>query len=116
MEYTLINKQAIEENMFSDKGMIKQFIDLYISQIPIDFQSLFAAIDRQALNDIGNAAHHIKPTMVYIGALTIKDKLQQIESLARVSADITAIAELYADLKTTYELLIQELKAYYATL
>ncbi|UIR56636.1 Hpt domain-containing protein [Sphingobacterium sp. SRCM116780] len=110
--YKHIKSAIIEQNMFSNSDMIKQFVGLYCTQTPLDFEKLEKAVLQQDYKGIGDAAHHIKPTMEYIGASHLRDHLQKIELLAKEMNDINSIQIEFLSLKPQFEELYTELEHY----
>lgn len=110
--YKHIKPDIIKQSMFNNEDMIKEFIALYRIQTPIDFEKLTVATKAEDYQEIHNAAHHIKPTMEYIGAPHLKEQLQRIESLAKETADINQIQSEYTLLKIQFDELFKELEQY----
>ena len=110
--YKHIKSAIIEQNMFNNSDMIKQFIGLYRTQTPLDFEKLEKAVAQQDYKEIGDAAHHIKPTMEYIGASHLRDHLQKIELLAKKMNNINLIQIEFILLKPQFEELFIELEQY----
>jgi len=111
--YTIIKVDTIESTMTNNKEMIKQFISLYLTQSRVDFQAIKTAIDKKDHAEISSKAHHIKPTMEYIGASDLRIKFQELETLGKQKAEITVISEIFTKLEKTFEILLQELNSYY---
>ncbi|MGO1244435.1 MAG: Hpt domain-containing protein [Sphingobacterium sp.] len=109
--YSIIKTNIIQENMMSNPDLIKQFLTLYQTQLPVDFKALNDAISRGDFKDIANKAHHIKPTMIYIGANEQQKKLQKIESAAQ-SKNSSEIQILFKELEKDYETLTDEIDLY----
>ncbi len=63
-----IDIELINQNMFDNPELIKQFVSMYLIQTPVDLDKLRQALSEGDLQKVGDAAHHIKPTMDYIGA------------------------------------------------
>lgn len=114
--YQLINPAIIASNMMDNTAMIKQFIGLYLNQLPLDFAALTEAIDSNLHKAIEDRAHHIKPTMHYVGAQILKDKFQTLENAGKNQDDLPSIRHLYQSIAQEFELLLQELKSYLETL
>ncbi|NQD71865.1 hypothetical protein HP439_14150 [Sphingobacterium shayense] len=110
-KFNIIKPAIIQENMMSNPDLIKQFLTLYQSQIPIDFKALKEAISQRNYKEIANKAHHIKPTMVYIGANQQQSKLQKLEALANLKNDIE-IGQLFTELDQDVKILIDEIEIY----
>lgn len=97
----------------NNRELISQFIELYQTQIPIDLQALKEAVASEAYIDIATKAHHIKPTMEYIGARALLEKLQQLEYAGRNGAEIAHINTLFLDIENEMTVLLQEIDDYY---
>lgn len=95
--------------MLHNDSMIQQFISLYLVQCPIDFQVLAESMEQKDPIAISSAAHHIKPTMAYIGATELKMKLQELEDLGNQNAAISTIIDRYQKINTMYTRLMEEL-------
>lgn len=115
-DFNIINPSVISETLMHNMEMIKQFMELYKTQIPIDFKSLKKAIQLENQKEIANITHHIKPTMNYIGADSLKTKLEEIEYLAKNNKEILVIHQQFDLLNTDYELLMDEIDRYLQTL
>lgn len=116
MPYKLINPTTVEENLTDNTALIRQFIELYQVQIPVDLLELKEAVMSKAHNDIANKAHHIKPTMEYIGARTLWEKLQQLDYAGNNKADIAYIEDLFLEIEQEITDLLQEISDYRQTL
>ena len=95
----------------SNPDLIKQFLTLYQTQLPIDFNALKEAVIDGNYTNIANKAHHIKPTMVYIGANEQQNKLQNIEVLAKLK-NTPEINRLFKELEQDFNLLLEEMSLY----
>lgn len=116
MLYKLINPSIIQENLMNNRELTLQFVDLYRTQIPIDLQALKDVVALAAYSEIANKAHHIKPTMEYIGAHALREKLQQLEYAGRSKTEITHINTLFLEIEDDMALLLREVDDYYNTL
>ena len=115
-DYQTINPATIAENMMQNAGLIRQFLTLYLQQIPEDFQQLKEALVTQNHAEIASKAHHIKPTMEYIGATVLRQKFQEIESAAKNQLAITLIHQQISDAEQECNLLLEEIKQHMSTL
>lgn len=109
-EYKVICFETIKKSMMHDDEMIKQFVELYLIQCPIDLQNLKTTIQSEDVEKIGLAAHHIKPTMEYIGAKDLKSNFQTLENLGRNQAPFDQLLTLYKKIEQEFELMLKELQ------
>lgn len=112
MKYRLINPSVIKENLMNNEELIFQFLSLYQEQLPVDLQALKEATTSGVHIEIANKAHHIKPTMEYIGAHTLREKLQQLEYAGKNGAEILHIHTLFLDIENEILTLLQEIADY----
>lgn len=110
--YKHIKPDIIQQSMFNNEDMIKEFIALYRTQTPIDFEKLTKAVEQTDHHQISTAAHHIKPTMEYIGATHLKDHLEVLETSGKEMAPIDNIQSQFSSLKILFEELFNELEQY----
>ena len=61
-------------------------------------------------------AHHIKPTLAYVGANGMRAELQEIETLAKNNQELNLIPAKLDALVPKLEILYGELKAYLQTI
>lgn len=110
--YSIINPVSIQENMMNNIEVIKQMIPLYLGQGVEDFKALEVAIESQDHSDIKSKAHHIKPTMQYLGATDLRMKFQDLEDKAAGEESMADILDLFKNIKNDFHLAMAELEDY----
>ena len=116
ISYQIISVDALEESMMNNTEIIKQMIPMYLGQGVQDFSDLEAAVYTKNYAEIKAKAHHIKPTIQYLGATELRLKFQKLEDSALNQEPIHEIAALFEDIKKDFELAMNELKSYQLTL
>lgn len=111
-QFNIIYPETIKKSMMNDNDMILQFVELYLIQSPIDFLNLNKSIIMQDLKAISAAAHHIKPTMEYIGAKDLKNKFQKLELLSSTNASFEEILATYQEIEKEFNIMLEELKIF----
>ena len=114
--YTLIDPNIIQENLMGNNDLIRQFLQLYETQIPVDFAALEKAVASGLHAEISSKAHHIKPTMEYIGAGKIRKELQELETAAKNEIELTQVVAIFEQLKPQFTVLLTEIKQYLSLL
>lgn len=114
--YKIIKPLVISENLMNNKEIIKQFMELYRTQIPSDFKELKKAVNNKDFEKISSCTHHIKPTMVYIGANLLKDKLENLELLVKGNNTIATINKCFTSIESEYQLLLDEINIYLSSI
>ncbi len=112
MKYHFINPDLIHKTMLNDTNMVRQFVDMYISQCPADFQKLIESVEKEHFRNVADAAHHIKPTMEYIGATALRIDFQELENLARQEEVFTDIREKFEYIQAKFRELMEELRVF----
>ncbi|MCC2600228.1 Hpt domain-containing protein [Sphingobacterium sp. FBM7-1] len=112
MLYKLIKPSIIQENLMHNAELVLQFLDLYRDQIPKDIQVLKDAVLAGTYSAIANQAHHIKPTMEYIGAHALREKLQQLENGAKTEVKTAEILAIWTDIEKEIHILLLEISDY----
>lgn len=115
-EFQFIKPELIRSNMLNNDEMVKNFVSMYLSQCGEDFEHLSQAIANQNRSEIASKAHHIKPTMEYIGATDVRMQFQHIENMAKGQQKISDIQNHFKKLETDFHTLMEELGTFYASL
>ncbi|WP_437918259.1 Hpt domain-containing protein [Sphingobacterium sp. LRF_L2] len=115
-DFQFINPTSIQENLMFNNDLIRQFLALYQTQIPIDFEALKKAIISKDHTEITNKAHHIKPTMEYIGATVLRQNLQSLESAGKQQIDISCIEQMFEQIEPMFAVLLKEIDEYLQSL
>lgn len=112
MNYKFIDKDIIRKSMMNNNDMVKKFIDMYLAQCPVDFENLSESIKAKDTEAIGSAAHHIKPTMTYIGATELRTNFQELETLGRQNASMEEITQKFEEIRPKFFQMLEELKMF----
>ncbi|MDM1294409.1 Hpt domain-containing protein [Sphingobacterium sp. N143] len=111
-----IDIDLIRQNMFDNSELIKQFVSMYLIQTPVDLDNLRSALIQGDLQKIADAAHHIKPTMDYIGAFHLKDKFEELETNAKNQESLEGLRATFDVLDVEMKELLFELEQYEKTI
>lgn len=96
-----------------DPAIIKEILVLFLDQTPSDVAKLGAHIANGDWPATHLIAHHIKPTLSYVGAERIRLEIQEIEQTAKQpEGDKQQISARFDALSSRFELLFAELKGY----
>ncbi|CAM3731382.1 Hpt domain-containing protein [Sphingobacterium prati] len=111
-----IDIDLINQNMFDNSDLIKQFVSMYLIQTPVDLDKLRNAIAEGDHQKITDAAHHIKPTMDYIGAFHLKAKFEELELSAKNTDSLEGLRATFEVLDIEMKELLFELEQYEKTI
>lgn len=96
-----------------DHTIIRDMIVLFLEQTPKDLNALAAHIADGNWPGTQSMAHHIKPTLGYVGAESMKQEIQHIEQLARLpEVPGKQLSDRFETLSGRFDTLIAELKVY----
>ena len=110
MIYQIIDPEVIKQSMMGNDELIKELIEMYIVQSPVDFQALENAISLGDQILIREKAHHIKPTMQYIGATELMNDFQTLENLSKSNVSQAEILHKFQQIKFQFARMLEELK------
>lgn len=114
--FKIINPSAISANLMDNKVIIKKVLALYQTQTPIDFEDLRNAILAQDHKEIASKAHHIKPTLGYIGATSLHSLFQELEYAGKNNESMQEIILKFSEIETEYNILMSEINNYLETI
>lgn len=95
-----VNLAYLEDLTSGDPSMIREIIELFLKQTPGDLSRLESAIEKGDWISVKNLAHHIKPTLSYVGAENIRDEMQWIE---RCAGDVVPDQKMTPDIMRVFE-------------
>lgn len=116
MSYTIIDPQCIINNMYGNDAMLKQFIALYLEQTPKDIHAIEQASLRHDQLALKKAAHHLRPTLQYIGAIGLYEDIKKLELATEDATPWRSIEKLLEKIKPQLKVLLDELEHYNYTL
>lgn len=102
--------------MMGNPEMVRQFVAIYIQQSPIDFQALEQSLEKGNIKTIGDSAHHIKPTMEYIGASSLRLSFQELEDMSRTNVTLELIRQKFEEIKPQFQEMMEELEYFSFTI
>lgn len=92
--------------------IIREILELFIKQTPEDVKLLAAYIEQAHWEKVYQQAHHIKPTMSYVGAEAIRAEIQEIEDWAKNRNKLDKLPEKFHALQSRLDTLYRELNGY----
>jgi FOG: HPt domain len=114
--FTEANMDYLQDLSGGNSDLIREIVALFIKQTPGDMELLGTYIREQNWTQAYKQAHHIKPTLAYVGANTMRAELQEIEDRAKNQRELDTIAGKFNNLLPRFEVLYQELRSYLDTM
>lgn len=96
--------------------LIREILELFVKQTPPDMELLSTYIRQEDWERAYKQAHHIKPTLAYVGANQLRQELQEIEDSAKNRQHLDSLATKFATMLPRLEALYGELNAYLKTI
>lgn len=116
MNFEYANMSYLEDLSGGNSILIKEIIELFLRQTPGDIELLGSYIQQREWEKVYKQAHHIKPTLAYVGANGMREELQHIETLAKNQQDLDSLPTKFTVLLPKLTILYAELRTYLTTL
>lgn len=104
------NLSELKSLVFDDMDFLKQIVDVFINQMPVDCAELKNATIHQQWKEVSLKAHKIKSSVKTIGIHDIYDDILQIESNSQAGVKLDAIPQQVDDFIAKVNLIISDLK------
>ncbi len=115
MKFEQANMEYLEDLSGGNPHLIREIVGLFIKQTPADMQLLSTYIQEGEWEKAYKQAHHIKPTLAYVGANVMREELQEIESHAKNRQDLHLLQDKFNRLIPRLDTLYRELELYLET-
>ncbi|HZH54791.1 MAG TPA: Hpt domain-containing protein [Sphingobacteriaceae bacterium] len=103
----------LEDLSGGDQSLIIEMLRLFLSQTPGYLDSLSRHIDLGDWSNTQSMAHHIKPTLAYMGAEDMRQALIRIEQMAKADpVDSVVLRREFSVLRGRFEVLFKELEGH----
>lgn len=111
MSLEFINPTTLKEVCGEDTAILKELIDLFLEQAPLQLNAIEKALEAASLDTLKTAAHTLKGSVSYIGAQAMLKLAQDIEQQA-CHKDLQACKTLLAELKVAFTHTQEALKVF----
>lgn len=100
-----------------DPSIIRELLTMFVDKTPKDVSKLAEYVSKKEWPGTASMAHHIKPTLAYVGAEDMRLEMQWLEDATkRTEIPESEIVERFNLLKKRFAILVEELIAYLATI
>jgi len=93
-----------------DNKFIHEMLNLFITQTPDALVKMSKSLEAKDWKSLGNAAHKMKPSIMFVGLKEIDADLKNLESYATEEKNTDQIPQLFNKVKETCTIAIEELK------
>lgn len=116
MNFKEANMRYLMDLSGGEPSIMREMVQLFVTQTPGHLEQLAVFIENRDWENIRSMAHHIKPTLSYMGAEDMRIVLQKIEKMAEAKRDHDQIVADFIPLRQRFEVLFAELADYLTTL
>lgn len=106
----------LDELAGGNREFMREIIELFVKQTPVDLALLHEFIDQKDWQQVANQAHRIKPTLNYVGAVALREEIQQLENNASHKSNVEDIKIHMENLQPRFDALVAILGNVAATL
>ena len=93
-----------------DDDFVKEMIELFVENAPINLDEIKASLDNKDYNSIGYLAHKIKPSLDLMGLSNLKKDIIKLEELSQYGEDYDKISKIIVNLDSYCKVVISDLK------
>ena len=86
----LVNLSFLEKFTGGNQSKIKRYISMYLATAPDILERMKKNLDAQNWSDLGINAHSLKPQTDFMGIVTLKNKLIEIENNLKINMGLDA--------------------------
>lgn len=113
MDFKEANMAYLQDLSGGDVAIIKEMITLFLNQTPKDLAKLGQNIVEKDWEGTHRMAHHMKPTLGYVGAEGMRREFEQIERMAKLpEVPVDELSHRFQMLSPRFETLFEELNVY----
>ncbi|MEO0898700.1 MAG: Hpt domain-containing protein [Bacteroidota bacterium] len=104
-----IDTSYLEEIANGDEEFVLEMINLFAEQAPVDIAGLSSGISQKDWNGIYQHAHKLKYAIGSLGRDDLKEKLEEVEDLAKEEEGMEVIGEHFQTVKKEIQAILVQL-------
>ncbi|MBO6515894.1 MAG: Hpt domain-containing protein [Bacteroidia bacterium] len=110
MEEKLYSLDQLEALASGDKAFVDKMVDMFIQMAPESVDRMVTALADNDLEDLGAAAHKVKPSIDMMGIVSLKQKIRDLEQWGKNRTNTELISPLLDEVINTLNDVVQQLK------
>jgi len=110
-EGKLYSLDQLEAMSSGDEAFINKMVDMFIHMTPEAVDRMVTALAEDDLEDLGSAAHKIKPSIDMMGITSLRQKIRDLEQWGKNRLNVDQIPDLLNEVIETLNGVIQQLKS-----
>lgn len=116
MEEKLYSLDQLEALASGDSAFVNKMVDMFIQMAPESVDRMVTALADDDLEDLGAAAHKVKPSIDMMGIVSLKQKIRDLEQWGKNRTNTDQIPQLLDEVINTLNDVVQQLKARNSTI
>lgn len=113
-EFKEADLHYLEDFTSGNKAVIEEIITLFLAQTPEDMNTLKHFVLQEDWEGAKSMAHHMKPTLTYVGAESLREILLSFEKMILHHADPLKISQAFEVMEQRFTALYEDLQRYLA--
>jgi HPt (histidine-containing phosphotransfer) domain-containing protein len=106
----LYSLSQLEDISSGDQAFVDKMVDMFIDMVPESTNMMVEALANEEYEELGKAAHKIKPSIDMMGILSLREKIRELERRGKLSEEVETIPTLLEDVVLTLNQVIEQLK------
>jgi len=98
----LYDLNLLSDQVGNDTMLLKKFTDMFLTTMPVDMQTLEAAIKSGDWEKSRSTSHKMKSSFLIMGADWARDICLQMEAVSRNAEETKKLPELYRELSEKF--------------
>lgn len=94
-----------------DEAFVNKMVDMFIDLTPEVIERMKTGFNSDDLEDMGAAAHKIKPSIDMMGIKSLHQKIRDLEQWGKNRENVDQIPELLENVTSTLEEVLDQLRA-----
>lgn len=108
-EYYDLN--MLYEQVGKEESSLKRFVEIFLSTVPADMETLESAIAQGDLDRVKSSAHKMKSSYLLMGAEWAKDLCFEMENIANSGKETEKLPEIFKELSNKFIKMVEMLKS-----
>ncbi|MBI1306928.1 MAG: hypothetical protein GC181_10020 [Bacteroidetes bacterium] len=110
MNEQLYSLEQLEAMSAGDEVFINKMVEMFIHMTPESVDRMVTALANGDYEDLGAAAHKIKPSIDMMGIVALRQKIRDLEQWGKNKTNVDQIPALLDDVINTLHQVIQQLR------
>jgi HPt (histidine-containing phosphotransfer) domain-containing protein len=110
-EDKLYSLEQLETMSSGDEAFINKMVEMFIQMVPEAVDRMVTALAEDDLEDLGSAAHKIKPSIDMMGITALRQKIRDLEQWGKHRTNVEQIPNLLNQVIQTLNSVIHQLRS-----